>query len=223
MKIKILVVAITFIALAALSVAGFYIYKNYLVKPETKVEENEAAPSGSENGPEDSGQEALKETRLVKNGFEITLPPGWQEATTLPEGILLMAIDTREDASGGVFKKLDFRTSLSIKSDDIANYANLGSFEDYVASVKTSLIQTISGISFAGEEQKMINGAQAILIECSSRQEEADFKTLLVFVKGNNSAVYALSFNTLQDSWSVYKSLFYWTAESFKLKYKIEL
>lgn len=225
MKIKILVAVITVIVLTTLSAAGFFIYKNYQVKPEVKEEspivvDRENPPTG---GPPTGGEEVLKETRLLKDDFSIILPPGWQEATTPPEGILLMAVDAQEDISGGIFQKLDFRTNLSVKSDDITRYASVGSFEDYVASVKTSLIQIIPGISCIGEEQKMINSVQAILIECSSRQEEADFKTLLIFVKGNDSTVYAISFNTFQDSWPTYKSLFYWIAESFKLKYKIEL
>lgn len=222
MKINILVAAITFVVLAALSAAGFYIYKNLnrLVSP-TELP-NVPLVTNSENPPTGE-EEILKETQLLKDGFEITLSPGWQEATSPPEGILLMAIDAKEDVSSDIFQKLDFRTNLSVKSDDITRYASVGSFEDYVASVKTSLIQVIPSINFVQEEQKMINGVQAILIECSSRQEEADFKTLLIFVKGNDSTVYAISFNTFQESWLTYKSLFYWMAESFKLKYKIEL
>jgi len=226
MKIRILVAVITFVVLAALSVAGFYIYKN-LNQPASPTEMPNV-PLVINNGETKAGvelktknEEVLNETRLLKENFEITLPSGWQEATSTLKGILLMAIDAKEDVSGGIFQKLDFRTSLSVKSDDITRYATVGSFENYVSSVKTSLIQAIPSISFISEEQKMINGVQAILIECLSRQEEADFKTLLVFVKGNDSTVYAISFNTFQDSWPVYKSLFYWMAESFKLKYKI--
>ncbi len=221
MKIKILVAAITFVVLAALSVAGFYIYKN--INQPTSPTELPNVPLIINSRGVEAGEEVLKETRLLKDDFEITLPPGWQEATSSYEGILLLAIDVKEDVSGGNFQKLNFRTNLTVKSDDIARYASVGSFEDYVNSVKTSLTQAISGISFIQEEQKMINGVRAILIECSSRQEEADFKTLLVFVKSNDSIVYAISFNTFQDSWPVYESLFYWIAESFKLKYKIEL
>jgi len=215
MKTKLIMALIAAVAvLAGVGAAGFYFYKN-LTQPSSSTElpKTENPPAG--------GEEVSKETRLVKNDFEITLPPGWQEATSSYEGILLLAVDTQEDVSGGVFQKLDFRTNLSVKSDDLAKYAAVGSFEDYVASVKTSLVQAIPGISFIQEETKMINGVQAVLIECSSRQEDADFKTLLVFVKGSGSTVYAISFNAFQDSWPTYRSLFYGMAESFKLKYKI--
>lgn len=228
MKIKFLIVAITFVGLAILSIAGFYAYK-FLNRPANSTEfpnvnlfiNNKGAEA--EEKPDLKSEEVLKETRVLKDEFEMTLLPGWQEANTPPEGIWLMAIDAKEDVSAGVFQKLDFRTNFSVKSDDITKYANIGSFEDYVSSVKTSLIQTIPSISFTSEEQKTINGLPAIFVECSSRQEEADFKTLLVFVKASDNIVYAISFNTFQDSWQKYRSLFYWMAESFKLKYKIDL
>ncbi|MFH1780990.1 MAG: hypothetical protein ABH841_03245, partial [Candidatus Nealsonbacteria bacterium] len=224
MKIKILIVVITCAVLAGLSLAGFYIYKNF--NRPINVTELPSIPLSINDGKakidEDSAEqpdegEVLKETRILKENFEIILPPGWQEATTPPEGVLFMAIDAEQDISGGLFQKLDFRTNLAIKSDNITKYADISSFEDYVASIKISLIQAISGINCTQDEQKTINGAQAVSIECSSRQEEADFKTLLVFVKGNNNAIYAISFNTFQDSWLMYKDLFYRMAESFKL------
>lgn len=223
MKIRLSIAIITFTVLTFLSIAGFYLYKNFS-SPTSPAEIPEISLDINNGGVEaEVEEESLKETRLLKDDFEITLPPGWQESTNLSEGILLMAIDHGENASGGLFEKLDFRTSLSVKSDDITRYADVDNFNDYVASVKISLVQTIPSISFVVEEQKIINGAQAILLECSSRQEDADFKTLLVFVNGNNNIVYAVSFNTFQDSWPAYKSIFYRTAESFKLKYKIEL
>ncbi|MFH1423710.1 MAG: hypothetical protein ABIG29_02040 [Candidatus Nealsonbacteria bacterium] len=222
MKIKLLVVAITVIILTVLSIMGFYVYKQ-IIKPEAK--ENVPATTGEAEpeSPSNGGEEIIGETVLLKDDFEITLPPGWQEATTPPEGILAMAIDGKEDISEGVFQKLDFRTNFSVKRDDMKKYANFNNLGDYITSIKTSLVQMVPGISFVQEEQKVIDGRRAILIECSSRQEEADFKTLLVFVEDSDSIVYAISFNTFQSSWASYRDTFYRIAESFKLKYKIEL
>jgi len=228
MKIKLLIVLITFAALAVLSIAGFYVYK-FLDRPSdaTKLPDVNLVINNRNTDDEENispkTEDLLEETRIMKEDFEMTLPAGWQEADTPPEGIWLMAIDAKEDVSGGAFQKLDFRTNLSVKSDDITRYASIGSFEDYVSSVKTSLTQTITGISFTAEDQKTINGLPAIFIECASRQEEADFKTLLVFIKASDNIVYAVSFNTFRDSWSEYKDLFYLTAETFKLKYSIDL
>ena len=228
MKIKILFVAITFVVLAALSAAGFYIYKN-LIQPASSTEiintplvtNNEGRETGE--APEIKNEEILKETRLSKDGFEITLPPGWQEATSTYEGFLLLAFDAQEDISGGNFQKLDFRTNLSVKSDDLGKYSSLDTLEKYVESMKTSLIQAIPGIAFVKEDQKTINGNESFFIELSSRQKEIDFKTLLMFIKGNDNIVYAVSFNTFQGFWENYQGVFEQIAQSFKLKYKIEL
>lgn len=221
MKIKFLFTAITFIVLAALSAAGFFVYKNYLANPEDKVTENTTPLSGSEVPSEFLEQNIAKETRLLKDGFEITLPFGWQEATSTYEGFLLLAFDAKEDISGGDFQKLDFRTNLSIKSDDLSKYSTLDTLEKYVESMKSSLILAVPGISFVQEEPKTINGARAISIECLSRQKEADFKTKIVFVQGNDHTVYALSFNAFQSSWEKYKSAFEQITQSFKVKYKV--
>lgn len=220
MKIKILFAAIAFVVLTVLSAAGFYIYKE-LIKPEVK--EGPPATIGEGNPPAGGSSDVLKETRLIKDGFEIILPPGWQEATSSSEGFLLLAFDGKEDVSIGNFQKLDFRTNLSVKSDDLGKYSSLDTLEKYVESMKISLIQAVPGINFIQEGQKTINGAQAIFIECSSRQRENDFKTLLIFVKGSDSAIYAISFNTFQGSWLKYKGVFEQIAQSFKLKYKIGL
>jgi len=217
MKIKFLIVAITFIALAVLGAAGFFVYKT-ITKPEIQKEESPVVIGEAGSSTE---AEVLRETRLIKDDFEITLPPGWQEATSTAEGFLLLAFDAQEDISGGNFQKLGFRTNLSIKSDDLSKYSSLDTLEKYVESMKVSLIQAVSGISFIQEEQKVINGLQTISIECLSRQEETDFKTLIVFVKGNDSIVHAISLNTFQSSWESYKNAFEQIAQSFKLKYKI--
>ncbi|OGZ20292.1 MAG: hypothetical protein A2654_01865 [Candidatus Nealsonbacteria bacterium RIFCSPHIGHO2_01_FULL_43_31] len=214
MKIKIFIVAITVTVLFVLSAAGVLLYQN-LNKSEIKKELPVIGESPTDR------EEILKETRLLKDEFEITLPPGWQEATSANANFLLLAFDAQEDISGGNFQKLDFRTNLSIKSDDLSRYSSLDTLEKYVESMKVSLIQSVPGINFIREEQKIINGVQAIFIECSSRQEEADFKTLLVFVQGGNDIIYAISFNTFQSSWADYQDVFEQISRSFKLRYDI--
>ena len=216
MKIKIFIVAITVTVLFVLSAAGVLLYQN-LNKSEIKKELPVIGESPTDR------EEILKETRLLKDEFEITLPPGWQEATSANANFLLLAFDDQEDISGGNFQKLDFRTNLSIKSDDLSRYSSLDTLEKYVESMKTSLIQAIPGIAFVKEDQKTINGNESFFIELSSRQKEIDFKTLLMFIKGNDNIVYAVSFNTFQGFWENYQGVFEQIAQSFKLKYKIEL
>lgn len=228
MKIKILVTAITLVILAILSAAIFFIYK-IISKPEIQQEKSPAAAgevssstdsAESPNSPADE-KEVLEETRLLKNDFELILPPGWQEATSSLEEILAIGIDAQEDIADGKFQKFNFRTNFTIKSDDLSKYSSADTLDKYVESVKTSLMQTIPSIKLIKEEQKTINGSQAILIECSSSQEGVGFKTLLVFVKGKDNILYAISFNTFQSSWAKYQSVFEQIAQSFKLRYGI--
>lgn len=209
MKIQPSVALITFLSLAALSAAGFYVYQNFY--QEQEVPKQEEQEENENELPEE--EEILPETRILKDDFEITLSPGWLEDESEYEGILLMAVDSQEDVSSGIFEKLDFRTNLTIKSDDMAKYADINSLEDYVASVKISLEQAIPDIKFIKEEGSVI--------ECESTQEDADFKTLLVFIEGNNKIIYAISFNAFRDSWAEYRDLFYQMAGSFKLRYNI--
>ena len=134
-----------------------------------------------------------------------------------------MGIDSREDISDPLFAKLGFRTNFAVKSEDRHKYSAVNNLEEYVESIKTSLTQSVPGIKLTLEEPKTINGNKAIFIECESTQNEVSFKTLLVFIETGDQVVYAISFNTFQDSWPNYRDAFYQIAESFKPKYQIEL
>ncbi len=163
-------------------------------------------------------EEPDKETVLTKDGFALTLPVGWSEITPPQENILAMGVDSREEINDEKVKETGFRTNLSIQQDDLSKYEQPYSLSDYIDSVKTSLMQAIPGIEFAKEEQGEINGFDAVFVECWSTQEEIDFATLLVFFKDANNFIWAISFNTLHDSWLTYQDVFYQIAESFKLE-----
>ena len=214
MNSKILVLLIL-MSLIGLSVVGVFVYKNNeetpLILKEEKIEKEE-----------EKVEEVAKETLLVKDDFTITLPAGWQEIIDFPE-VLAMAIDAKEEIADEKAKNIDFRTNFSIKSDDLGKYSKLSGAQDYIESIKTSLVQLIPSIEFTHEEQRTIDGNNAFFVECESTQEETDFKTLLVFVEGSNNIIWAISFNTFQNSWLTYRDLFYQIAESFRLKYKFEL
>ena len=214
MNSRILVLLILII-LIGLSGIGVFVFENTketpLILKEEKIEKEE-----------EKVEEVVKETLLAKDDFTITLPAGWQEITDSPE-VLAMAIDAKEEIADEKAKNIDFRTNFSIKSDDLGKYEKLSGAKDYVESVKTSLAQLIPNIEFTHEEQRTINNNNAFFVECESAQEEVDFKTLLVFIEGSNNIIWAISFNTFQNSWLTYRDLFYQIAESFRLKYKFEL
>ena len=214
MNSRILVLLILSI-LIGLSGIGVFVFENTketpLILQEEKIEKEE-----------EKVEEVVKETLLAKDDFTITLPAGWQEITDSPE-VLAMAIDAKEEIADEKAKNIDFRTNFSIKSDDLGKYSKLSGAQDYIESIKTSLVQLIPSIEFTHEEQRTIDGNNAFFVECESTQEETDFKTLLVFVEGSNNIIWAISFNTFQNSWLTYRDLFYQIAESFRLKYKFEL
>ncbi|OGZ24660.1 MAG: hypothetical protein A2896_01865 [Candidatus Nealsonbacteria bacterium RIFCSPLOWO2_01_FULL_43_32] len=214
-------ILIILVVLTALAGAGFFVYKN-LAEPKIAEDETLVAVSDDQLVIKEAAPEA---TLLVKDDFQITLPPGWQEVQEVKDfpGVLTMAVDAKEEIQDEKAKNIDFQTNFSIKRDDLAKYSSLSGAADYVKSIKDSLAQLIPGINFTHEEQRTIGGRNAFFIECESTQQEIDFKTLLVFIEGNNQTIWAISFNTFQDSWTAYRDLFYQTAESFRLKYQLEL
>lgn len=162
--------------------------------------------------------EMNKETTLLKDGFTIILPPFWQEIPSQQDeaDILAMAVDSREEILDEKVIKAGFRTFLSVKNDDLTRYSQEYTLEEYVDSIKVSLAQLIPSIEFSYEKQAEINGNSVIFVECKSRQEEIDYSTLLVFIKGKENLLWAISFNTLKDSWPHYRDLFYQITESFQ-------
>lgn len=226
MKINNFIVAIAIIGITALGAAGFYISQNF---NQGDSEGLPSVPLTATNREADSDgdipevpKEAPKGTLLTKEDFEITLQPGWREAQNPPEGVLTMAIDSEEDLSSAASSS-DYRTNLTVKSDDLTKYSTVNTLETYTESIKTTLVQLIEDIKFTYEKRDTVNGNDALFVECESTQNKVDFKTLLVFVQGDNNFIYALSFNAFQNSWASYRDAFYRMAESFKLRYNLSL
>lgn len=178
-------------------------------------EEKELSEEGKkiEKAEEEESGEKLFAKTLIKKDFTIILPPGWEEISPSPEG-LAMAVDTQEEITNEKAKKINFQTYFLINSTQLGEL----SAEKYIEEVKISLVQKIPNIKFTDEEKGIINGRQAFFLECQSRQEEIDFKTLLVFIEGRDKTIWAISFNSLKESWSTYRDLFYQIAETFQLR-----
>jgi hypothetical protein len=198
----------------------------YIIKTDKLAGFLPASPQDESQEPagEGSPEETPQETVVTKDDFSLTLPAGWQEIAP-PTGtemtVLVMAVDSQEEITDGRVEEASFRTNFSLKSDNLAEYTQNYSLSEYVEEVKTGLIQAISNIEFTEQSEQTIDGYDAILVECESTQQEINFKTLLVFIKGNNDILWALSFNTLYDSWPKYQDVFYQIAESFKLRYEM--
>ncbi len=201
-----IIITIVIVVLVAAAVATHY----YLNRPQeegTPLVLDEEVTGGPE------ATKVLGETLLAKEGFEIILPPGWQEDAEPPYSILFMAVDGQEEISN---QEINFRTNLTIKNDDLGIYQGLNNVQEYAVSIKESLTQAIPIIEFTEEKEETINGNAAYFIEIESTQEEIDFKTLLVFVEEADGTIWGLSFNAYQNAWSAYRNLFYQMARSFK-------
>jgi len=158
-------------------------------------------------------KESLQEILLVKDDFSLSLPKGWKE-TSAPAGVSAMATNIEEEIADSKAKRINFRTYVSVNYDSL----NSRSKEEYLNFVKNSLIQTLPGITFTYEKTGSIDSRDAYFIEAEVRQQQIDFKILLVLIKGNDEDVWRLNFNTLKSNWIDYKELFYQTAETFKVK-----
>lgn len=145
--------------------------------------------------------------------FTLNLPPAWEKSSK--DDILpLTIVDTGRETTNAKAKEIDFKTNLSIDSTSLGDT----SLKDYIESVKASLVQSISVINIVKEEAAQINGKDAFLLEIESTQQDLNFHTLLAFITGKDSTVWAFSYNTLEESWPVYENIFNQMIESIKMK-----
>ena len=155
-------------------------------------------------------------TLLTKENFTLGLPLGWTEITQ-PNLWPIVIIDLQEEITDEKAKEIGFQTNLSIDRAKLEETLP----EDYIENVKTGLIQSIPIIEIAKEEKTTINDRVAYFLEISSIQQDLYFKTLLVFMVDEENTIWALSFNTLKESWLNYKDTFYQIAQSFKFNQKM--
>ena len=158
-------------------------------------------------------EEALTATLVETDYFSLIAPFGWDvksDVNTLP----VIIFDIQDKITNDKAKEIDFHTNLSINS------ASLGelSLKDYVEKVKNDLINAIPIIEIIKEEPTVISGNEAYLLEIKSVQQDLRFSTLLSLVMGKKNTIWAFSFNTLEETWPDYKSLFIQTARSVQMK-----
>lgn len=156
---------------------------------------------------------AEPQTKIITDAYSMDLPSGWQEVTPI-EGVSAMAVNAQDNITDTAAQAVGFQSYFAVSQDALSG----GTLNDYVQTVKTSLSQNISGISFTKEKDFKINGVDAHAIESELTQEGIDFKVLLVMMTGTSDDVWVLSFNTVKSSWNSYEKLFYEIADSFALK-----
>jgi len=206
-KIAIIVLIIAVAAIAA--VIGFYfIQKN---KAPANFVENTIPPSQA--GINNQANSEQSQNKLVTDDFEISLPEGWRK-TAPAMGASAMAVKADEQLNDPAAQKINFRSYFAVSYDTLQGK----SLSEYLQVVKSQLQQTISGAVFAQEHDTTINGKVARAFEASFTQQGANFKILMVAVKGVGDDVWVISFNTLQSTWAEYQKAFSDIAGSFSLK-----
>ena len=209
MKNKIVIIIIIMVVAVMAIAAGFYfIQKNKL---SANPVENTTSAGQFETNNQTSPEQP--QNKLATDDFEINIPEGWRQ--TVPAiGSSAMAVKADEQLNDPAAQKINFRSYFAVSYDTLQGK----SLSEYLQVVKSQLQQTISGAVFAQEHDTTINGKVARAFEASFTQQGANFKILMVAVKGVGDDVWVISFNTLQSTWAEYQKAFSDIAGSFSLK-----
>lgn len=159
-------------------------------------------------------EEQLKQDRVLsKNEFSVKMPAGWAEVPAMPSTSATV-MSVKEVPSTDALKKINFKSYYAVTFDTL----NKRSLVGYVAYLKGTLQKLLLGIRFISDKTEKIGGQEARVIEAEVTQKGAEFKVLIVVIKGTKDDVWTLSFNTGKDTWDKYKDSFYDIARGFKLK-----
>jgi len=153
-----------------------------------------------------------KSNILNKDNFSLEMPDGWVEVAN-PQSALLTAVDTKEIITDTNAQKINFRSYFSVIPDTLGEQSK----DSFYQTVKDSLNEAISDISFTHEGKAVVDNKDNYFLEAEFNQQEIDFKILLPINIGEKD-VWIMSFNTLKSSWDNYKDVFYNTAKSLKVK-----
>jgi len=150
---------------------------------------------------------------LAKDDFSISVPQGWQE-TQAPTGVSAIVVNASEEITDPAAQEVNFRSYLSVSRDSLKGKSK----EEYIEDVKSSLGQLSPTVNFTEDKQIMVGEKEAEAMEVEITQQEVNFKVLLVLVWGEGEDVWVMGFNTTEDKWNEYSSLFYQIAATFQIK-----
>ena len=211
MKNKIAIIVLIVVAVVIATTIGFY----FIQKNKAPVNSIENTASPSQVGANNQTNSEQPQNKLVTDDFEISLPEGWRK-TAPTIGASAMAVKEGEQLNDPAAQKINFRSYFAVSYDTLQGK----SLSEYLQGVQSQLQQTITGVVFAQEYDTTINGKPARAFEASFTQQGANFKILMVAVKGVGDDVWVISFNTLQSTWAEYQKSFSDIANSFSFKLK---
>lgn len=161
-------------------------------------------------------EEQLKQDRVLsKDEFTVKMPAGWAEVPAMPSTSATVMF-VKENLQNEALQKINFKSYYAVTYDTL----NKRSLSGYVTYLKGTLQKLLLGIRFISDKSEKIDNKEARVIEAEVTQKGADFKVLIVVIKGEGEDVWTLSFNTGKDTWDAYKESFYDVARNFKVQAK---
>ncbi|MDD5098144.1 MAG: hypothetical protein PHD31_00235 [Candidatus Pacebacteria bacterium] len=145
--------------------------------------------------------------------FSINIPDGWMEQPSI-SGVSATIVKDIEDHEEVELKNINFKSYFMITYDEMKSRI----MPDYVGYIKEQVIKSIPDFVVDKEEPLQVNGNEGYSIEGHERQQGADFKSLLVLVRGKDDGIWLISFNTAQKDWEKYLETAKETVNSFVVK-----
>jgi len=157
-------------------------------------------------------QPALPDGNIATDDFQITPPSGW-EGRPAPNGILAIAVSTKEALNNQTALDMGFKSYFAVTKDNLRDQTR----EDYVIFIGDELKKAFSSVSLEKVWTTKIDERDSSILEVSLNQQGVDFKAL-IFLVWDGEDIWIISFNTITDKWSEYEDKFFLSGSSFKLK-----
>lgn len=185
---------------------------SFIPKIEASIQEKKEAQILAQKQAE--VEEQLKQDRvLTKDEFTVKMPAGWAEVPAMPSTSATVMF-VKEVVKSEALQKINFKSYYAVTYDTL----NKRGLAGYVTYLKGTLQKLLLGIKFISDKTEKIGGLEARVLEAEVTQKGADFKVLIVVIKGTGEDVWTLSFNTGKETWDTYKDSFYDIARGFQLK-----
>jgi len=206
------VILIVLLALIAAVGSAVLLYPSP-AKIEKQTQENQGEKNQENISPEAIEKELASQRILDDNLYSIIIPEGWVQAVIGSDKFLALVIKPDGLINPADLADVDYDTYYAVNNTK----TEANSLDEYVDLLKQNLVKQIPSIEFTKQSYGTINGHDAIYLETVSVMDGNNYRTLLTFV-ADAKWVWAISFNTLANSWEENKSIFYEVSDSFVIK-----
>jgi len=160
----------------------------------------------NEQAQKETVEQSGKPTEIKTLDYSLILPLGWQTA--------------KEDDAQSIFtyaseiSETNFKTYFSVSKDQIQGNTP----DDYINYLKNQIRESAPGIRFDNENNVKINGQDAFAMDGYVRQNNIDFRILIVVIEGNGDDLWVFNFNTIAGKWEDNAPVFVEILNSFNIK-----